>query len=39
MVPLALTAGFVVGLTVGKVAPALPLPEAELGLPRVVAPD
>ena len=37
IVALALTAGYVVGLQVGKVPPALPLLEAELGLPRVIA--
>ena len=37
VVALALAAGYVVGLQVGKVPPALPLLEAELGLPRVVA--
>ena len=37
VVALALAAGYVVGLQVGKVPPALPLLEAELGLPRVIA--
>ena len=37
IVALALTAGYVVGFQVGKVPPALPLLEAELGLPRVIA--
>ncbi len=37
IVALALTAGYVVGLQVGKVPPALPLLEVELGLPRVIA--
>ena len=37
IVALALAAGYVVGLQVGKVPPALPLLEAELGLPRVIA--
>ena len=37
VVALALAAGYVVGLQVGKVPPALPLLEAELDLPRVIA--
>ena len=37
IVALALTAGYVVGLQVGKVPPALPMLQAELGLPRVIA--
>ena len=37
IVALALAAGYVVGFQVGKVPPALPLLEAELGLPRVIA--
>ena len=37
IVALALSAGFIVGMRVGKVPPALPLLEAELGLPRVIA--
>ncbi len=37
IVALALAAGYVVGLQVGKVPPSLPLLEAELGLPRVIA--
>ena len=37
IVALALTAGYVVGMQVGKVPPALPMLQAELGLPRVVA--
>ncbi|MCY4503647.1 MAG: hypothetical protein OXE57_19085 [Alphaproteobacteria bacterium] len=39
MVTLALTAAFVVGLKVGKVAPLLPLLEVKLVVPRVVAPN
>ena len=37
IVALALAAGYIVGLQVGKVPPALPLLEAEFGLPRVIA--
>ena len=37
IVALALAAGYIVGLQVGKVPPALPLLQAELGLPRVIA--
>ena len=37
VVALALAAGYIVGLQVGKVPPALPLLQAELGLPRVIA--
>lgn len=37
IVSLALAAGYIVGLQVGKVPPALPTLEAELGLSRVVA--
>ena len=37
IVALALTAGYLVGLQVGKVPPTLPLLEAELDLPRVIA--
>ena len=37
IVALALTAGYIVGLQVGKVPPSLPLLEAELDLPRVIA--
>ena len=37
IVGLALIAGYIVGLQVGKVPPALPLLEDELGLPRVAA--
>ena len=37
IVALALTAGYVVGLQVGKVPPALPMLQAELGLPRIIA--
>ena len=37
IVALALAAGYVVGFQVGKVPPALPLLQAELGLPRVIA--
>ena len=37
IVALALTAGYVVGLQVGKVPPTLPMLQAELGLSRVVA--
>jgi len=37
IVALALTAGYIVGLQVGKVPPTLPMLQAELGLPRVIA--
>ena len=37
IVALAFTAGYMVGMQVGKVPPALPMLEAELGLPRVIA--
>ena len=37
IVALAFAAGYVVGMQVGKVPPALPILEAELGLPRVIA--
>ena len=37
IVGLALAAGYIVGLQVGKVPPALPMLQAELGLPRVIA--
>ena len=37
IVALAFAAGYMVGMQVGKVPPALPILEAELGLPRVVA--
>ena len=37
IVMLAFAAGYVVGMQVGKVPPALPALEAELGLPRVIA--
>ena len=37
IVALALAVGYIVGFQVGKVPPALPLLEAELGLPRVIA--
>ena len=37
IVALALTAGYLVGMQVGKVPPSLPMLEAELELPRVIA--
>ena len=37
IVTLALAAGYVVGMQVGKVPPVLPILEAELGLSRVIA--
>ena len=37
IVALAFTAGYMVGMQVGKVPPALPMLEAELALPRVIA--
>ncbi len=37
IVVLALAAGYVVGLQVGKVPPTLPMLQAELSLPRVIA--
>ena len=37
IVALALAAGYIVGLQVGKVPPALPMLQAELGLSRVIA--
>ena len=37
IVALAFTAGYMVGMQVGKAPPALPMLEAELGLPRVIA--
>ena len=37
IVALAFTAGYMVGMQVGKVPPALPMLEAELDLPRVIA--
>ena len=37
IVALAFAAGYMVGMQVGKVPPALPVLEAELGLPRVIA--
>ena len=37
IVALAFAAGYMVGMQVGKVPPALPMLEAELGLPRVIA--
>ena len=37
VVALAFAAGYMVGMQVGKVPPALPMLEAELGLPRVIA--
>ena len=37
IVALAFAAGYMVGMQVGKVPPALPILEAELGLPRVIA--
>ena len=37
IVALAFAAGYMVGMQVGKVPPALPMLQAELGLPRVIA--
>ena len=37
IVALALAAGYIVGFQVGKVPPTLPMLQAELGLPRVIA--
>ena len=37
IVALAFAAGYIVGMQVGKVPPALPMLQAELGLPRVIA--